>query len=344
MSHEKGQDLSQALLKLHIQHEMDHLTGEELKEDLREDVQLAFKAGEALRLRDIIDPDTVNGIIRRHVVERDMPAIIPEMAADFTNDIVGSDFHLSVTPDDLLSRERMEELIDQLLLLREQRQELIDRVLEQPVYKELVANLLYQGIVRYIYEENLLSKNVPGISSALRFSSRMLNKAVSGLDEAWEKSVKSYIARNVEGMVRQSADFLAENLTEEELKVSLMDAWDSFSDKTLQDLQSGLGEVEWSEFVVMGYDFWLAFRKTDYFRDCYETVVENLFQQYGDYSLTTLADEFNIETETVMTEVAAVLPRVTDALRANGLLEEILRRRLQRFYESKEVQALLQSH
>lgn len=341
MARKKGQELSEELLERHVEHELAHWTDEKLLEDLREDVDLAFKAGEALRLRDLIDPDTVNEVIRRQVVERDVPAIIPEMAADFTNDIVGSQFHQNVRPGDLISRERMEEFVDQLLLLKEQRQELIDRLLEQPVYKELVANLLYQGIVRYIYEENLLSKNVPGIGSALRFSSKMLNKAVNGLDEAWEKSVKGYISRNVETMVRQSADFLAENLTDDELKASIMDAWDGFSEKSLSDLQSGLGEVEWSEFVVLGYDFWLAFRKTEYFRQCYETVVESLFQQYGDYSLTTLADEFNIDSRTVMTEVAAILPRVTEALRSNGVLESILRRRLRRFYESDAAQAVL---
>jgi len=43
----------------------------------------------------------------------------------------------------------------------------------------------------------------------------MLNKAVSGLDEVWEKSIKSYIARNVEKFVKDSADFLSENLTDE---------------------------------------------------------------------------------------------------------------------------------
>ncbi|NIV31902.1 MAG: hypothetical protein GWN58_21175, partial [Anaerolineae bacterium] len=95
-------------------------------------------------------------------------------------------------------------------------------------------------IVRYVYEENLLSRRVPGVSSALKFSSKVLNKAVSGLDDVWEKSIKGYIARNVEKLARQSADFLAEQLTDEELKASVMDAWDTFSDRPLAELEHGL--------------------------------------------------------------------------------------------------------
>ena len=340
---QSGEGLAEQLLEAHLQHELAHMSGEKLIEELRGDVARVFEAAQSIRMRDIVAPETVNAIIERHVVTRDVPAIVPEMAADFTTEVVGSQFHREVRPCDIISRDRLEELVDQVLLLREQRQELIDRMLEQPVYRELISNLLYQGIVRYIYEENLLSRSVPGISSALKFSSKMLNKAVSGLDEAWEKSVKGYISRNIETFSRQSAEFLAEHLTEDEMKASVMDAWDSFSGKSLGELQGGLGDVEWNEFVVIGYDFWLAFRKTDYFRQCYETVVNSLFEQYGDYSLAELAGEFNIDQQVVMTELEAVLPQASETLRANGIMEQLLRRRLERFYHSDEARSLLNS-
>lgn len=343
MAKKQSTALADQLLEAHLQHELAHMSGEALVEELRQDVDLVFSAAESIRLRAVVSPQTINAIIQRHVVERDIPAIVPEMAADFTTELVGTQFHKDVRPCDIISRDRVEELTDQLLLLREQRQELIDRLLEQPVYREMIANLLYQGIVRYVYEENLLSRSVPGISSALKFSSRMLNKAVSGLDEAWEKSIKGYISRNVESFTRQSAEFLQEHLTEDEMKASAMDAWDSFSRKSLGELHGGLGEIEWNEFVVIGYDFWLAFRRTDYFRHCYETVVESLFEQYGDSSLAELAREFNIDQQVVMTELEAVLPQASETLRANGTMEKILRRRLERFYHSDEARSLLNS-
>jgi len=341
MSSKDPKTLAQKLLDQHVAHEMAHLTGDRLLEELRLDVKLCFKAAESLRLRDIVDEDTVLGIIHRHVVERDIPAIVPEMAADFTNDIVGDAFHQQTTPGDIIARQQVEEFVDEALLLKDQREKLIDHLLGQPLYKDLVANILYEGIARYVYEENLISRKIPGVTSALRFSSKMINKAVSGFDDVWEKSLKGYISRNVESLVRESANFLSQNLTDEELKVSVMDAWDSFSDRSLAELQSGLGEVEWSEFVVIGYSFWLSFRKTDYFRQCYETVVESLYQQYGDYSLATLADEFNITQQTLMTEIEAVAPRLSKTLEANGVLEALIRRRLARFYEGEEVLGLL---
>lgn len=335
MNKKDARQLAQQLLDQHVAMELEMMTGDQLLADLREDVALCFKAAESLRLRDLVEGDTVNAIIHRQVVERDIPAIIPEMAAGFTNDIVSEAFHQQACPSDFIHRDHVEELVDQTLLLKEQRVQLIDQLLSQPLYKDLVANILYEGIGKYIYEENLISRKIPGVSSALRFSSKMLNKAVSGLDDAWEKSLKGYISGNVETMVRQSAQFLEQNLTDEELKTSIMDAWDTFSDKSLGELQAGLGEVEWSEFVVIGYSFWLSFRETPYFRHCYETVVASLFQQYGDYSLATLADEFSITEDTVMTELAAVLPHCQATLRENGLMEQLLRRRLSRFYNSE---------
>lgn len=334
MKKEEARQLAGKLLEQHVQHEMAQFSRDRVMEELGRDLDILLEAADAMTLRQVVGPETVKAIIERHVVERDVPAIVPEMAAEFTNHLVSQSFHQQATPADVISRDRVEGFVDELLLLREQRDQLIDRMLEQPVYKDLVAKLTFEAIVRYVYEENLFSRRVPGVSSALKFSSRMLNKAVSGLDEVWEKSIKGYIARNVEKFVKESADFLSENLTDDELRTSIMDAWDSFSGKSLGSLQRGLGEVEWSEFVVMGYDFWLAFRKTEYFRQCYETVVDRLFEQYGDYRLSALLEEFNIDRETVMTELEAVLPDVLDALHANGVVEAMLRRRLERFYTS----------
>ncbi|MEQ6884165.1 hypothetical protein [Salicola sp. Rm-C-2C1-2] len=323
------------LLEAHVQHELARMDTNALREDLEREVGYVFEAADRIRMNDVISAETVNGIIHRHTVAREMPAVIPEMAATFTQEVIGSAFHRQATLADIMDRQRLEGFVDQVLLLREQRQQLIDRMLDQPVYRELVANLMYEAIVRYVYEENLLSRRVPGVGSALRFSSKMLNKAVSGLDEVWEKSIKSSISRNVEKLTRQSADFLAEHLTDQELKTSVMDAWDAFCDRPLEELAQGLGEVEWSEFVVMGYDYWLAFRKSDYYRNAYETVVNRLFEFYGDRFLGELLAEFNIDQATVMTEVDAVLPQVLEALKANGLLEGIVRRRLEAFYTSE---------
>ena len=329
------------LLEAHVQHEMARMDSDALREDLEREVANVLEAADSLRLNDVISADTVNAIIYRHTVEREMPAIIPEMAATFTQDVVGSEFHRAATPQDLMDRQRVEAFVDQALLLKEQRQKLIDRMLEQPVYKELVANLMYEAIVRYVYEENLLSRRVPGVSSALKFSSKVLNKAVSGLDDVWEKSIKGYISRNVERLARQSAEFLEEQLTDEELKASVMDAWDTFSDRPLSELEKGLGEVEWSEFVVMGYDYWLAFRKSDYYRNAYETVVNRLFELYGDRTLGDLLNEFGVDQATIMTELDAVLPQALQALKANGLLEGIVRRRLEGFYKGAAASAAL---
>ncbi|XOZ35103.1 hypothetical protein ACMDCT_07675 [Halomonadaceae bacterium KBTZ08] len=330
------------LLEAHVQHELARMDMDALREDLERELGFVFEAADRIRLNDVMTPEIINGIIHRHTVEREMPAIIPEMAATFTQEVVGAAFHRQATPSDLMDRQRLEAFVDQALVLREQREQLIDRLLDQPVYRELVANLMYEAIVRYVYEENLLSRHVPGVSSALKFSSKVLNKAVSGLDEVWEKSIKSYISRNVEKLARQSADFLMEHLTDEEIKSSVMDAWDAFCDRPLAELADGIGEVEWSEFVVMGYDYWLAFRKSDYYRNAYETVVNRLFDLYGDRTLGELLAEFNIDRATVMTELEAVLPRVLESLKANGLLEGIVRRRLEGFYNSDEARAALE--
>ncbi|NIV31901.1 MAG: hypothetical protein GWN58_21170, partial [Anaerolineae bacterium] len=113
------------LLEAHVQHEMARMDSDALREDLEREVGNFLEASDNLRLNDVISAETVNAIIHRHTVERDMPAIIPEMAATFTQDVVGSEFHRTATPADLMDRQRVEAFVDQVLLLKEQRQKLI---------------------------------------------------------------------------------------------------------------------------------------------------------------------------------------------------------------------------
>ncbi|NIV31903.1 MAG: hypothetical protein GWN58_21180, partial [Anaerolineae bacterium] len=55
------------------------------------------------------------------------------------------------------------------------------------------------------------------------------------------------------------------------------------------------------------------------------------FELYGDRTLGDLLNEFGIDQPTIMTELDAVLPRLLEALKTSGLLEGIVRRRLEGF-------------
>lgn len=336
-----GASLAEQLLELHIQHELNALTCDQFFADTRGEVDRMFELLGRIPLRDLVSPEQIHGVIHRNVVQFEIHGGIPELAGEMAAKVRAAPVQETTRLKDLLSREQVAELIDEILTLRHQRERLVEHVMEHALYRELVAELVYHGLVNYIYEENLFSRSVPGIAATMKLGKRMFSKAIPGLDESLEKNLKAYIAKSLPFLIRQSQAFINGALSDEELKESANELWALVENKTLAELQSGIGELELSEFVVLGYEFWQGFRKTDYYRGCYEAVVEHLFDKYGDQPLDVLIGDMGVTPQIVKTELEAFGPGLFNALKKEGYLEELLRRRLGAFYHSEAATKLL---
>lgn len=331
--------LAQQLLDQHLAFELEALTGKRLKQDLRKEVRELFRLFKTLPLNAAVSEKQIMGVIDRKVIELDIGPGIPELAGEAAAAVVHA--HEKYRLGDILSREQFAAFIDEALMLRQQREMLLSEILDHPLYSDLVASLVYQGIVNYLYEDNLISKNVPGVSSIMKFSKQWANKAVPGLDAGVEKRLKGYIAGIMPTLIKRSEQFLSEALTDAEIKDSLLATWNALEERKLEDLQSNLGDWELHEFVVLGYEFWLSFRKTPYFRDCCQVVVAYLFEKYGDTPLKQLLDDLGVSENMVMDELNAFALPLMQTLKTEGYLEAMLKRRLLPFYQSQAVNQLL---
>lgn len=333
--------LAQQLLDQHLAFELEALTGKRLKQDLRKEVRELFKLFRKLPLNAVVSEEQIMGVIDREVINLDIGPGIPELAGEATAAVVHAHEHYQLK--DILDRDQFSAFVDEALMLRQQREMLVSEVLGHPLYSDLVASLVYQGIVNYLYEDNLISKNVPGVSSIMKFSKQWANKAVPGLDGSVEKRLKGYIAGIMPTLIKRSEQFLSEALTDAEIKDSLLATWSALEEHQLKDLQSNLGDWELHEFVVLGYEFWLSFRKTPYFRDCCQVVVSYLFDKYGPEPIGRLLEDVGVSEKMVVDELNAFALPLLQTLKQEGYLEAMLRRRLTPFYQSEAVEKLLGS-
>ena len=243
---------------------------------------------------------------------------------------------------DIITRGQATGFVEEMLELRRQRERVISEIMAHPVYQELVSNVVYQGVVNYLYEDNLITKSVPGVGSMMKFGKRMANKAVPGLDETFERRLKAWLSDSLPGLINRSEQFLQKALSDDEVRDTVMAAWVAMEDRTLADLQEGLGDVELQTFVVLGYEFWLQFRKTDYFESCARAVVAHLFLKYGDRPLTDLLGDVGVTEDLIMAEVDAWAIPIIDVLREEGYVETLVRRRLAAFYNSAAARRILE--
>jgi hypothetical protein len=281
------------------------------------------------------------GLIKRVVINMELDPGIPELAAEMATEVLNAPIQKTTKLSQMITREQATGFLEEALELKKQRERVISEIMTHPVYQELVSNIVYQGVVNYLYEDNMLTKSVPGVGSLMKFGKRMANKAVPGLDESFEKRFKSWLSDSLPGLISRSEQFLHKSLTDDELRDSVMAVWVSLEDHTIDELKEGLGDVQLQEFVVLGYEFWLQFRKTPYFEGCVEAVVTHLFELYGDRPLLDLLKDMGVNQDLVMAEVDGYALPVIDVLREEGYLEALVRRRLTPFYSSAAAKKLL---
>ena len=333
--------LVDTLFEAHVKHEVAALKGAKLKKFLEQEVDELLGYAEKVPLGRLISPEQVMGVIKRIAVNMELDAGIPELAAEMAAEVLKAPVQADTTLGEILSREQASGFIEEALELRQQRERIISEIMAHPVYQELVSNVVYHGLVNYLYEDNLITRSVPGVGSVMKFGKKMANKAVPGLDETFERRIKAWLAESLPGLIVRSEQFLHRALTDDELRDSVMAAWVSLENQTIAELQDGLGEVELQEFVVLGYDFWLNFRKTAYFEGCARAVVEHLFAKYGDRPVMDLLNDIGVTRDVIVTEIAELGLPIIDVVHKEGYVEALVRRRLGSFYKSAAAKKLL---
>ena len=335
-------DVANALLEQHVKHELANLKGAKLKKFLQTEVAELYDHAGQVTLNRVTSVDQIMGVIQRIVVDMELDAGIPELAAEMATEVLRSPAQAETKLKDIITRDQASAFLEEALELRHQRERIISEIMAHPVYQELVSNVVYHGLVNYLYEDNLITKNVPGVGSMMKFGKNLANRAVKGLDEAFERRIKAWLSDSLPSLIARSESFLHKALTDDELRDSVMAAWVSVEDKTIDDLHAGLGEVQLQEFVVLGYEFWLTFRQTGYFEEMARAVVVHLFEKYGDRPVTDLLGDVGVDQAVIIKEVEELGIPLVDLLREEGYLEAALRRRLEPFYKSAPVNKILE--
>ena len=329
-----AEEISQQLLNLHVQHELAAFDEATFMGWLSEESETILGWLRSIKLNQLVTAKTIKAVIKRNVIDREIPDSVLETIIAATACFVDSKKLKNTHLSELISNSMYEEFVDEILELEQAQREFLARIIDLPVYKGLISGVLYQAIINYIYEHNIVSKNVPGVTSLLRMSQRVVNYTAPKLSGAVEDNVKTYISNNLNFLLDESKLFLTESLTVEEMKSSAMDFLEMLDDETLGGLQAGVDSDNVRGFVLLGFEFWLHFRETRYFLSACDLMVGFFFKKYGNTKLGVLLDHFEITQQQLMEEAGAFAPRILNTLKRSGQLEGLIRRRLDSFYSS----------
>jgi len=330
----EAESTAQNLLELHLQHEMAAFDDVGLLSWFAEETDQLLIWSQSIRLNQLVTADTVKAFIQANLVTRDIPATVVEIADEASTWLISSQHHLETLLGEIINEAHYEDFVAQVLELDEQLKDSLNLVMELPIYRKVLSGVIYQAITRYIYDANILSKSIPGVSSLLKIGQRVVSKTAPSVSNAVEENVRSYISTNLDLILVESEAFLENTMTDEALKIAAMEIFENLKDKPIGELQEGIDNQKLSRFIQLVFGFWEHFRHTAYFKNTYELMVDYFFEKYGEETLDILLDNLDISSELLIQEVARFAPQLVVSLKQSGQLEAIIRRHLSSFYTS----------
>jgi len=334
-------DLTHQLLEAHIQHELNRFKDEAYKRTIDEEVTAIFEWVKKIKLKDVITSEQILGIIKRNVVELPVAGGVTELAGEMSQKVLASSQNKKTALEDIFARKQYDDIIDKVVGLKTARNDLIHRLVTSSAYSQQISEVLFTGIKEYILEENIIAKKVPGVSSLIKMGKFAVNKTMHSLEVAVENKVKSYIESNLENTIRRSEKSLINYFDETRIVDTGEEIWESIAEKKLSEYFSTIDDNDMEDFIVIGYDFWLHFRKTKYFKGIYTELVKYFFKKYGNRELDVILEDIGVTEEMVIGELIEIIaPGIEKAL-SIGYLEERIRARLEDFYLSKKAAALI---
>ncbi|RJP44524.1 MAG: hypothetical protein C4548_05880 [Desulfobacteraceae bacterium] len=331
------------LFEAHVQHELNRFKPRAFQQTIREETAALFQWINNITLREIVTPEQIIGVIDRNVVKLPIAGGITELTGEMSRRVLAAPQNKTTTLEDIFPRKPYDDIVDKIGGLEKARQDLIHNLVNSSIYSQQISEVLFTGIKEYLLTENIFAQKVPGLASLIKIGKFAVNKTLHPLEVAVEKTVKSYIEKNLGNTIRRSEKSLNAYFDEAHIIEMGDEIWTSVSEKKLSEYFTMVDAGDMEDFIIIGYDFWLHFRKTPYFKAIYTDLVYFFFEKYGDRELDLIAEDVGVTEEMVVDELVQTLSHGVKKALAGGFLEARIRARLENFYLSPETAILASS-
>jgi len=190
-------------------------------------------------------------------------------------------------------------------------------------------------------EDNMLAKNIPGVSQLFKFGQNLVNQTLPGLDENVSRVIKEFIGKNMDNVSKYAETVLIGEMDEKLIRELANGFWDDMKTRRVSQLATDLGQLQ-NEQVLDALDAtWRQLRTTPLFEKIVRSLVDSFIKHYGDTEIRGALETVGVGREKIVMRITeAVTPAIERGVQS-GKLAEIIKKRLGAFYLSSQASAIL---
>ena len=327
-------DLAARLLDAHVAHELEQLQPSRLPELIDREVDALFAWLGEVKLDDVVTRAQINSVIDRYVIDLKISGAFTELAGEMSKLLVSSPLSEQTRVDQVLQPGAFSQFADKLTGLEQLWRELLHLVMKSDAYATLLSSTLQRSVLDTLFRE-------ADEGSRQTLIEGLLAKLRPVIVQRVEPHLSTYLEKLIKQSIRRSEKRLLGALDIEAVRGLVDEVWDEIAPMKLSEAFKLVSSHDLEDFVVLGYEFWQRYRKTRYFREISREMVDHFFTKFTDDSLLDLLEELGVTAAMVSAELQGFLPRLFEHAHETGLLEQRIRRHLERFYRSDATASIL---
>lgn len=328
--------LTQQLYDAQVAWILDQLLGDGLADVVAADVETALGATADIRLADLVDPAEVKRVARA------LFAGVPgSTAADALVTQTAKVVHRG--PDepfalgDLLEREHLEPLLDNLLQSTRLAEEVLDDLAKSPLMAAVASRFVGRLVGEVLAANKAAASKIPGLGGLVSLGSGAASMVMGAADKQFE----AILGGGATFAARRLNKIVLETLRDPTTRDAVLQVWDMYADQPLPAPKDYIREQDLLAFVGVLHAAATSAAASEPVGQLVDAVIDGFFEVYGDYGLPTLLEELEIGRDVLVADLTAFVGGAARTLHEAGVLEGAVRHRLAGFWSSPTVTGLL---
>lgn len=333
-------DLASRLLDAQVAWITGRLTGPDLPELIADDVDDLLAVGTQIPLASLVTAAQVKDVVRL-VVDK-VPAstaasTLVAMAADVAYDGPPEPFTLA----DLIDREHVQGLVDEALGLTDLTETFLDQLTESPLVATMAARFVGRVVNDVVAANRAVAEKIPGVGSLVSFGANAAGRVMGAADKQFEQLLGDTAGKGAVFALRRLNKVVLDTLKDPTTRDAVLEVYDLYADRPVVRLDQ-LGRREDAHRVAgLLQDIAIAGAPTDAVLALVDALVDGFFATYGEEPVTALIADLDLTRDDLVAHATAIVPGLLTAAHESGELDRLVRARLEPFFASPEVAAIL---
>ena len=332
---------AQQLLDAQVAYHLARLSGDQLAATVAGLADDLFSAAGGHQVEDLVDREAVKGIVGRALATVPGSAAVSgivELATTVVYDGPDEPYRLA----ELVERERVEVLLDELLALNPVLERALERLTDSPLVGTMASRFMGRIVGEVLQANKAVADKVPGLGSLMSFGTSAASKVMGAADRQFEGLIGDTVGKGGTFAVRRLNRIVIETLQDPTTREAVLQVWDLVSEAQVAGLGDHVTREEITGVLDAVHEVVVTTVATEHAARLGEAVVDAFFDRFGGYTPTELLDELDLDRADLVADLVRIAPGAVAALHESGDLERLVRAQLGPFYASAAVRDLLE--